>query len=213
MHKYHYVYKVINKVNNKFYIGIHSTNDPNDGYLGSGSAIRSAVEKYGKDNFEKIILSTYDTRDEALFEEKRLVTEDLVYNENCYNLKTGGSSGFVYSEEWLNTVSERAKRNHLLNINSKESAIKRAAANRLRAKSGEYSTPERKLKISNSLKAKGHEISETVKSHWANEEHRKMRCEKMKGVKKKLKVCPHCGKEMRANLERHIKAKHFELMI
>ena len=36
---YHFVYETTNLINGKKYIGKHSTDDLNDGYLGSGKAI------------------------------------------------------------------------------------------------------------------------------------------------------------------------------
>lgn len=33
--KYNYVYKTTNSINGRFYYGVHSTDDLNDGYLGS----------------------------------------------------------------------------------------------------------------------------------------------------------------------------------
>ena len=50
---YYIVYKTINLVNNKFYIGKHrQTIDPHqfDGYYGSGTQIQRAIKKYGKHN-------------------------------------------------------------------------------------------------------------------------------------------------------------------
>ena len=49
---FYIVYKTINLVNNKFYIGKHNQKiDPYqfDGYYGSGSQIINAVKKYGKE--------------------------------------------------------------------------------------------------------------------------------------------------------------------
>ena len=43
---YHYLYKVTNTSNQKYYIGVHSTTDLNDGYLGSGVAIKEAILKF-----------------------------------------------------------------------------------------------------------------------------------------------------------------------
>lgn len=53
----HLVYQTTNKLNNKIYIGVHSTKNINDGYLGSGTALKKAVKKYGKQNFKRIILN------------------------------------------------------------------------------------------------------------------------------------------------------------
>ena len=51
------IYKVTNLLNNKYYIGMHRTTNPNDGYLGSGVAIKKAIKKYGKEAFH---ISSYD---------------------------------------------------------------------------------------------------------------------------------------------------------
>ena len=215
MHRFHIVYKITNKVNNKFYLGIHSTNDINDSYMGSGAAIKAAVLKYGKENFMKEIIGSYSSRDEALAEEKRLVTEQLVKSDDCYNLKTGGSSGFIYSENWIKQVSDRAKKNHTKTINSEAAKIKRAAANRRRAESGEYSTPERRKKLSEAGLKQSKVISERVKNNWSDIDHSEYIKRRMREAKANAPTltCPCCNLQMKANLKRHIKAQHphFEL--
>lgn len=88
----HYVYKIINITNDKFYIGVHFSKDPyNDGYFGSGKLIKSAIAKYGKCNFRKEILSIHSSRKAAFDEEQRIVTLDLIQDEQCYNLIIGGT--------------------------------------------------------------------------------------------------------------------------
>lgn len=88
--KYHYFYKITNTINNHFYYGIHSTNDLNDGYMGSGSRLKIAIKKYGIENFSKEIIKFFDNREELAQYEAEIVTESLVYDPNCYNMVVGG---------------------------------------------------------------------------------------------------------------------------
>lgn len=88
--KYHYFYKITNTINNHFYYGIHSTNDLNDGYMGSGSRLKIAIKKYGIENFSKEIIKFFDNREELAQYEAEIVTESLVCDPNCYNMVIGG---------------------------------------------------------------------------------------------------------------------------
>lgn len=45
---YHIVYKTTNNVNGKIYVGVHSTIDIYDNYIGSGKTLKKAIKKYGK---------------------------------------------------------------------------------------------------------------------------------------------------------------------
>jgi len=45
------VYKTINLVNGKIYVGLHVTDKLDDDYLGSGKLIQAAIKKYGRENF------------------------------------------------------------------------------------------------------------------------------------------------------------------
>jgi hypothetical protein len=94
----HIVYKTENNVNGKYYIGKHSTENVNDGYLGSGKAFLRALQKYGKDAFSREVLAEFDTEEEALAYEEVLVTEEVIHDRECYNLITGGKSGSPNAE-------------------------------------------------------------------------------------------------------------------
>ena len=91
-----YLYQITNLVNNKIYIGVHTTKDMNDGYMGSGVNIQSAIKKYGINNFEKDILYTFDNADDMYAKERELVTEVFLLREDTYNLRIGGTGGFDF---------------------------------------------------------------------------------------------------------------------
>lgn len=90
--KYHYFYKITNLINNHFYYGIHSTDNLEDGYMGSGARLHRAYDKYGIENFEKEILKFFDSREECSNYEIEMVTEELIHDNICYNIVGGGDT-------------------------------------------------------------------------------------------------------------------------
>lgn len=93
---YYIVYKTINLVNKKFYIGKHNQHiDPYqfDGYYGSGAQIISAVKKYGKENFIRETLFVFDSESDCLLKEEEIVAPHLG-KPYCYNMRSGGVGGF-----------------------------------------------------------------------------------------------------------------------
>lgn len=92
-YKYHYFYKITNLINEHYYYGIHSTNNLNDGYFGSGHRLKLAIKQYGKENFKKEILKFFDSREQCSEYESLVVNENCVFDIDCYNLKRGGDYG------------------------------------------------------------------------------------------------------------------------
>ena len=86
------IYKITNKINNKFYVGMHKTTNLDDGYMGSGKLIQRAIKKHGVENFMKEILHIFDNEVDMRNKEKELV----VLSEESYNLCDGGKGGFGY---------------------------------------------------------------------------------------------------------------------
>lgn len=97
--KYYYVYRIVNKINQHEYIGFHSTNDLDDGYMGSGKLLQQAYKKHGIENFEKTILKIFKTKEEAEAYERELVNEDYVNRDDTYNLSLGGNVCILFGEK------------------------------------------------------------------------------------------------------------------
>jgi group I intron endonuclease len=106
----HYiVYKTTNLINNKTYIGIHQTINLDDGYLGSGLAMKRAIKKYGTTNFKREIIEFCLSYEELIEREKFYVNEVWVKEDSNYNLKTGGQSNGVLSEKSRQKISDSLK--------------------------------------------------------------------------------------------------------
>lgn len=86
----HIIYKITNLKNDKIYIGKHSCEDIDDGYMGSGKLIKKAIEKYGIENFKKEILYIFYDVSEAYEMEKNIVNEDFIKRKDVYNVIIGG---------------------------------------------------------------------------------------------------------------------------
>jgi ribulose bisphosphate carboxylase small subunit len=118
MRKY-LVYKTINTINEKFYIGAHETDDEDDSYLGSGILLNKAIKKYGKDLFKREILIRCSSSEEMFNEEQRLISEHIE-NPLCYNLKKGGIGGWDYvNRSGLN----RGSRNPMKNLKIRKKCL------------------------------------------------------------------------------------------
>lgn len=107
------VYETTNLVNNKIYIGVHKTLDPEvfDGYIGNGiyvtqpytykyskTAFQCAVKKYGPNNFRRKTLAVFDTEKEASDLEEQLVNEKFLERPDVYNMILGGVAGCYISQ-------------------------------------------------------------------------------------------------------------------
>jgi hypothetical protein len=95
---HHIVYETTNLINGKKYIGKHTTKNLDDGYLGSGILLRKDIKRYGKENFERIILAEFDTEEDAYKYESKLVTLKESKDTSYYNSIPGGCG--ISSEMW-----------------------------------------------------------------------------------------------------------------
>lgn len=112
METYYYLYRITNRINGKIYVGVHKTDNLDDGYMGSGLLIRRAIEKYGIENFEKTILQYFNSAEEAFETESQIVNEEFVADESTYNLKEGGHGSW----DFLNRTGLNQKNHNYPNI-------------------------------------------------------------------------------------------------
>lgn len=103
------VYQTTCLVNNKIYIGVHKTKDPDifDGYIGNGynigwtinnpkTAFEFALKKYGYKNFLRTTLKVFDNEDAAYELEEKIVDRDFIKRHDNYNISLGGKHAVIY---------------------------------------------------------------------------------------------------------------------
>lgn len=92
---YGYIYKTINKVNNKIYVGKKCSEVfLGNLYMGSGTLINRAIKKYGKENFNVILVESCSSEKELCEREKFWIKElDAQNSDVGYNLADGGQGG------------------------------------------------------------------------------------------------------------------------
>lgn len=106
-----FIYMWVNTVNNKKYIGSHiGTED--DGYIGSGPIFLKAVEKYGIESFERVILERVDSRDVIRErEEHYLKLFNVANDKQFYNVRDRAGGGFEHINGSELREEYKAKRN------------------------------------------------------------------------------------------------------
>ena len=186
-HKFHYIYKTTCNVTRKYYIGMHSTSNLEDGYMGSGKRLRRSLIKHGRDNHTVEILEWFPDRNSLSIRESEIVNEQLLQDPLNINLQIGGgTSGKNYSREHSietrKLISEKLKDKSYEEIHGIESA-----------------------NIEKSKRRQG------VQKYWdsISKEQKAERISKQIGIKKprvnpeKLKTCPHCNISARpSNIKR-----------
>lgn len=167
------VYKTINNINNKEYIGIHRIDSHEeiicdstqygsvfrDGYLGSGSNIKRAITKYKPESFKQEVIFISENIKEASDMESKLVNKDYVSKRNTYNAKPGGLN-YIQSAESILSKGEKISKwirdnpdlhkKRMDKINKNPEKIEKAAAKHR----GMKRSDETRKNISNSLKGK-----------------------------------------------------------
>ena len=188
-----------------FYIGSSSLKRINNGYKGSVCSneykfIWKSEIEHNPNLFKTFIISTHIDRKEAYLKEQKLqkslkVVESNLYINKGYALERNDNTGKVLSREWKEKISKSSKGK------SKSESTKQ--------KMKKSKSPEHNKKVS---EAKLKMIP--VKCPHCNKEGNKAvmtrfhfeRCKLNPNKIDQNKICPHCGKVGRANMNRY----HFD---
>jgi len=72
---------------------MHSTDNLEDGYIGSGTRLWHSINYHGKENHSIEILEYLDDRKSLKYREKELIKEETLKDPMCMNLALGGEGG------------------------------------------------------------------------------------------------------------------------
>lgn len=132
------VYLTINIENGKMYIGKDTRSRKS--YLGSGSLLKKAVEKYGRDSFIKVILSdNINCQEELSKEEMKFISIfDAVKSDRFYNISSGEESwGFELGREIFQFSKDGIFIKRFASLESACKEFKGSKGNLCKAASGE----------------------------------------------------------------------------
>lgn len=73
---------------------MHSTDNLEDGYIGSGKRLQYSINKHGKENHTKEILEFLPDRKLLSEREIEIVNQEMLNEELCINIVLGGSGGY-----------------------------------------------------------------------------------------------------------------------
>ena len=154
------VYMHRNKINGKVYIGITGQKPSvrwNNGLGYKGTYFANAINKYGWENFEHIILFSNLPKEDACQKEIELIKVYQSTNDNFgYNIATGGeiNCGYHLSDETKNKLSE-------INKGEKHPQYRKIS----KARKGIKFSDEHKKKLSEAKKGKPAHNKKPVKQY------------------------------------------------
>jgi hypothetical protein len=117
---------------------MHSTDNLEDNYFGSGRILWYSIKKYGREHHTKTILEFLSSRTDLVLREKELITSELILEPNCMNLAIGGNAHATEEQRLKWKLTPRKK---IVRTEEQIAAMKLERSLRKH-------TPETKLKIS-----------------------------------------------------------------
>lgn len=90
---YHFIYKTTCVTSGKYYVGMHSTDNLDDGYLGSGKRLGYSIVKHGREGHVREIIEMCRGREALKLREKQIITDEMRLDQKCLNIAPGGGGG------------------------------------------------------------------------------------------------------------------------
>lgn len=173
---FHIVYKTTRISTGEYYIGVHSTDNLNDSYFGSGDRIKRIIQKEGKRGLVRETLHECESREAALQLEHTILTPLTLADSLCLNVSVGGKG----NPEGNHTISDEA-RQRLSELHTgkpkSETTRQRISSsyrNRSTKRKSQVVSEETRQKISRAQKGRvvseetRRKLSEQNKRVWAN---------------------------------------------
>jgi hypothetical protein len=187
---------------------MHSTDDLEDGYVGSGTRLWHSIKKHGRENFKMEILEFCSDRELLKKREAELITEEMLKDPLCMNLRTGGEGGYSVTEEVKERIKIRwtperrlaqAERLRTVIKNRFENWSYKVRQKKVPEKTRSQLTKEQWERRRNSERYKDicEKMSQKAKArvHRNHTEESKKKMSDLKiGKKQSIVECPHCGK-------------------
>ena len=197
---------------------MHSTDDLNDGYLGSGKYLWNSIKKYGKDNFKIEVLESSKNREELKSREKEIVNKDMLNEPLCMNIRPGGEGAPIGHQYYLSNIGSKrtdktkekmsiVQRGHKRNMGSKRSVEtkRKMSENNTGQKNpfyGKHHSEVTKRKISAAGIGRSRPCSEEtkIKLSIAAKKNTMTRTHFMKVCEnfRRQKICTHCNRSFSA---------------
>lgn len=165
---YGYIYKTVNLINNRMYIGKHCSENFDTTYYGSGKLLLRAIKKYGKKNFSVEVLEWCKTEEELNNREKYYIDfYKQKYGRICYNVAAGGTGGDVFAH-----ASEEEKKL----FKEKMTVINKQRCNTEKFKKRISETTKQRMSLPKEKEKK----SEQFKRMWENPDYREAKIQSLK---------------------------------
>ena len=168
------IYKTTNLINGSIYIGKACDRNIIRNYLGSGTYLKRAIKKYGRENFYRTIIDLAENKRDQSSKERFWISFYRENGHNVYNIAPGGEGGCGnHSEQTKKKIGEAHRGSHrseevrrimsLSHIGIKQSAD--TIQKRVEKIKGLRRTAETKLKMSISHKGKPSPMKGRASSH------------------------------------------------